>query len=99
MVRRGHRVILILEEAFKGKFTSLGFEEEIYQMEKSVTEQNPGEVWTKMLTDCKVIGDYSVWEKLENMKSLIQSERNFEEMQIIDATAKKAIAKYKPDLL
>ena len=53
-LRRGHRVIFIIE-AYQRKLTQLGFEEIVYQMPKATEEKNPGELMANMLKQFKVI--------------------------------------------
>ena len=42
LVLRGHRVIFVLETSLKGKLSSFGFEEYIYQEER---DEKPNKTW------------------------------------------------------
>ena len=98
LVRRGHRVIFVIEEAFAGKLAALGFEEFTYQVQKGADSQNPGETISTMLLDMKILGDYSPWEKMENMVSAFHCEQIYAEITTMDRKLREAIDKFKPDL-
>ncbi|KAJ6225715.1 hypothetical protein RDWZM_004260 [Blomia tropicalis] len=68
MVRRGHRVIMVIEEAFEGKLAKLGFEEFVYRMVKCKDEENPG-----YPSDGKLIDKYEEFYQIK--KSMFYSEK------------------------
>ena len=99
LLSRGHRVIFVVEEAFEGKLSLLGYEEEIYRIKKDNDTKNPGESIGKLFFDNKMIGDFSVWEKVENMALIFHGDNYHEEVKTMNIAVKKAIEKFKPDVI
>ncbi|KAJ6217060.1 hypothetical protein RDWZM_008217 [Blomia tropicalis] len=99
LLARGHRVIFVMEEAFEGKLSLLGFEEEIFRMEKDKDVKNPGEAIGKLIYNNKMMGDFSVWEKFENLLIMFHGDENHEQFRAMDVAIKEAIKKYSPDAI
>ena len=99
LLRRGHRVIFVLEEAFKGKLKHLGYEEVHYTIGKSADTTNPGEWLSKLLLENRVIGDYTPLEKLHSMVDVFVCENNFKEIIQADQVIQESIDKFHPDLI
>ena len=98
---RGHRVVFVLEKAWKGKLSSLGFEEHIYNEcdQPSKTEENPGEAMAKYLLESKSIGPYLPEKKMKAMTLYFKSKANREKFARVNAAIKEAIELYSPDLI
>ena len=97
----GHRVILLVEEAFRGQFTSAGFIEDIYQGPKrSSAEKNPGEGLANTLIKTKLIGGQETpLEKMANLIRYYESPDTIANMTFLNAAIVGAINRHKPDLL
>lgn len=102
LLRRGHRVVFFLDEPYRGKLLSKGFEEYIYTLDiqnkagKNVA--NPGKQIALDLLENKIFGPMSIEEQMKNFKTFLlktvysesvitQSNRHLE----------KAIEEIKPD--
>ena len=99
---RGHRVIFVLPETWRGKVTSHGFEEHIHQIDStSPTDPNehPGAHYAKILHQYKMLGPYSSLEKLQSVRNILESEHHANEIMQNDAAVKEAIELYKPDVV
>ncbi|KAJ6217059.1 hypothetical protein RDWZM_008216 [Blomia tropicalis] len=94
LLSRGHRVIFVVEEAFEGKLSLLGYEEEIYRIKKDNDTKNPGESIGKLFFDNKMIGDFSVWEKVENMALIFHGDNYHEEVKTMDIAVKKQLKRF-----
>lgn len=103
---RGHRLVFVLEAAFAGTRTPLGYIEHIY--ESPVTELltktnlatgNPGEWMATQLRAMKVLGDYSPAEKTTHVVDFLYSPANVAEFSRFNSALEEALALYKPDLL
>lgn len=99
LLRRGHRIIFVLEETFAGKVAALGFTEHLMVFPKPADVVNPGEDPAKSLLEAKVIGNYSPYEKFENMLGMLFGEKFNSDNRIMDGAIKEAIKLYKPDLI
>ena len=99
LLRRGHRIIFIIEEAFKGKLSSLGYEEVLYQIPKEADEQNPGEGLSKQLFEMKMFGDFTIEEKFDCLLKTFLSEKFLAEFEIFNGKIKESTEKIKPDLI
>lgn len=106
--RRGHRVIFLLDEVFSGKATARGYEEHIMVYPKDEEEEeeeecnkgeNPGERIGRMLVESKVIGPWSVEEKMANVIEMMHGEKNYRDNAAYDAAIKQCLELYKPDLV
>ena len=98
---RGHRVIMLLEESYKGSFSSYGFEECIYRRPgpPALLDNQSGQFWTKALTEYNILGPASPEEKLLNFARLYSNKLyQAEFVQFNDAIA-AALEMYKPDLV
>ena len=101
---RGHRVIILLEETLRGKYSPLGFEECLYRKNPSTsnstesdsTEQN---VWLQALIDYKVIGPHPPEEKLIAFKKFYSNKTYHDEFARFNDAIYAAIEMCKPDLL
>ena len=98
-LRRGHRVVFVVEEAYRGRLTALGFEEIVYQAPKVAEKANPGEALSQMLMDYQVFGGQSVVDKFRNMTEMFHNEQYFGDLAEADRTICRAIETLQPDLL
>lgn len=108
--RRGHRVIYLTEECFKGKLVSQGFEEHNYKHKFKLTDENnnvdteeanmkPGEKMARDLLRNKIIGPFPVEEKMQQMIKYFTSSSTAKTKLIArDAAIREAISLYDPDL-
>ena len=96
--RRGHRVIFVIPETWRGKLAKYGFEEHVFGKPANPNE-HPGEHNAKMLHQFKMLGPYSPKEKLVEVVKIFNSEHHLDEIRSNDAAAKVAIEKYKPDVI
>ena len=99
LLRRGHRIIFILEDAFAGKVAPYGFEEHLMSFKKPEDSQKPGEIYAKRLIEGKVLGNYSPEEKMARMSSMFDETQYRDDNLVFEPTVKKAIEQYKPDLI
>jgi len=98
--KRGHRVIFVLPEAWRGKLAALGFEEFIYQPSVAFSpDQHPGEHTAKILNEFNLLGNYSPKEKLVSLRNLFDSVHHLTEISDNDGAVKKAIEQFKPDAI
>ena len=98
-VSRGHRVIFILEEVFRGKAAAFGYEEHIIVFEKKKAEENPGDHIGARLVENKVLGHFSREELIGNIVKLIHNEDNYRDYKAFDDAIKETIKLYQPDLI
>src|SRR5699024_3461500 len=98
--RRGHRVVFILPETWRGKLARLGFEEHVYQSEKPTNaNEHPCEHNAKILFEYKMLGNYTPLEKLQEVVKIFVSEHHLSEIRENDRAVKAALEKYKPDVI
>lgn len=106
--QRGHRVIFLVDAVFQGKATARGYEEHIMVYPKdndeedsseSSKEENPGERIGQWLVESKVIGPWSVEEKMVNCVNMLHGEKNYRDSAAYDAAIRQCLELYKPDLV
>lgn len=105
LLERGHRIIFLIEEGFKGKLSPLGYEEFIYQRYvepnkkvKTPATENTSDHLANWLLENKIIGDFSPEEKLKSLNGILHNDDNYSDNEVIDGQLKVAIEQYKPDL-
>lgn len=99
---RGHQVIFVVPETWKGKLSSYGFIEHLHPIDNSGPVDpnvHPGEHYAKVLHQYKLLGDYSPLEKLKSLENILNSETHKNEIRFNDAGVKEAIEMYKPDVI
>lgn len=99
---RGHRIIFVLPETWRGKVTCHGFEEHIHLIDSSGPtdpNQHPGEHYASVLHKFKMLGPYSPLEKLKSIQNVLESEHHADEIRHNDAGVKEAIGLFKPDVI
>ncbi len=98
LIKRGHRVAFVLEQAWSGKLLPLGIKEYLF----SVPSQT-GKVTAALIADqfkkIGLIGPLSLKEKTLNLLSFFNSEHITEEWRHYDGAIKEAIADFKPNLI
>ncbi|XP_017492759.1 PREDICTED: uncharacterized UDP-glucosyltransferase YjiC-like [Rhagoletis zephyria] len=98
--RRGHRVVFILPETWRGKLARHGFEEHVYQTEKPASaNEHPGEHNAKILFEYKMLGNYTPLEKMQELVKIFDSEHHLSEIRENDKAVKVALKKYQPDVI
>ncbi len=110
LLSRGHRIVFFIEEAFKGKLASAGYEEFTYdrlsEVEDGKKEEKGSETlpnsssdhMAEWLLDCKIIGDFTAEEKLRSLNDILHSEENYRDNAVVDKWLKVAISQLQPDL-
>ena len=100
LLLRGHRVVFVLESAWKGKLALLGFEEHLYTETAECKQgENPGEAMAKYLLSAKSIGSNSAEEKMKTMTTYFKSQENRNKFSRFNAAIKEAIEKYQPNVV
>ncbi|KAI2804960.1 hypothetical protein BLOT_003949 [Blomia tropicalis] len=100
LLQRGHRIIFMIEEGFRGKLSPLGFEEFIYKTAKaSESKGNAGDTFAADLMQSKVFGPETPWEKLVNVVNYIDGPGRIRDIREMDIGMKEAIETFKPDLI
>ncbi len=103
--QRGHRVIFLVDAVFQGKATARGYEEHIMvypkdnDEEESSKEENPGERIGQQLVESKVIGPWSVEEKMVNCVKMMHGEKMYCDTAAYDAAIRQCLELYRPDLV
>ncbi len=90
--RRGHRVVFIVEESFKGALEAKGFEERLMRLSPpSEAEEDPGQFWKDFIRDTAPVFRKPTIEQLEGFiaptfKALIDGAKHVDErlVEIID---------------
>src|SRR5690606_23048124 len=98
LLARGHRIIFLLEESFRGKLSALGYEEFIYTKNEN-KHDNPGEDWANMLLNLKLMGPDPVLEKHANFARFMDSKMFFQEIKYLHEGVKQVLAAHKFDLV
>ena len=66
LARRGHRVVFVVEESFKGTLEAKGFEERLIRLAPPAAEaQVPGQFWKDFIRDTAPMFRRSTFEQLE----------------------------------
>lgn len=100
LLRRGHKLVFVLEKAFAGTRSPLGYIEHTYTACEGLDlVENPGELMATFLLHEKVIGPYSAREKMSNTIRFLYSAANQSEFTRFNSALAEAIEKYKPDLI
>lgn len=105
LMERGHRMVFLVEKTFAGKFQSLGFEEHVYSSKEENTSssaeksEQSGEWLAKFLFDHKIIGPFSVEEKMVNLIEFFRGPNHLAEWTRYNEAVKEALETYKPDLV
>lgn len=100
LLKRGHRVIFVVEKAFKGKLATLGFEEDTYELQTDGVGNNAGETWANDLFTKGVIGPYPLEAKYEALLTVFHyTPRAIEVVKQSNLFIENAIKKYQPDLI
>ena len=103
LLSRGHRIVFFIEEAFKGKLASAGYEEFTYdrlsEVEDGKKDEHPNsDHMAEWLLDSKIIGDFTAEEKLRSLNGILHSEENYRDNAVVDKWLKVAINQLQPDL-
>lgn len=111
LLKRGHRIVFFIEEGFRGRLSSLGYEEFVYKNSNLTSEDAETETETETdsstnssdhmanwLLESKIIGDFSSEEKLCSLNAILHSDDNYRDNEVIDGQLKVAIERYRPDL-
>ena len=99
LIARGHRVIFLADEAFRGKLAVHGFEEHIVPLSVT-TQNNAGEAWARLLF-CNGILEPGVSQMdkyCRTMQTFMFNDTALESIRSLDQHTKEAIDLYKPDL-
>jgi len=100
LLRRGHRVVFLIDENFRGKLSAFGFEEHVYEYPKRDCQTNAGP--TKLASDLlksNVFAPVPPEEKMKNVVGYLTSESRFRDLALQDKELQKAVDLYKPDLI
>ena len=106
LLKRGHRVVFLADESFKGRQESYGFEEYVYSLTEHRNQSNKdktlkaGDRMANVLLEGGIIGPSEPIEKFRNLLNLFVRGPSggaiFKEM---DQIVKKAIEEIKPDCI
>ncbi|KAH9405387.1 hypothetical protein TYRP_001237 [Tyrophagus putrescentiae] len=103
LMERGHRMVFLVEKAFSEQFHPLGFEEHIYSSKEEKSQQQQqqrsGEWLAEFLFEHKIIGPFSVEEKMVNLIEFFRGPEHLAEWTRYNEAVKEALELYKPDLV
>ena len=100
LLLRGHRIIFVIEEGFRGKLASLGYEEFIYKTVKAnESKGNAGDTYAADLLQNKVFGPETPWEKFVKGVKYVDGPERIRDTKEMDIGMKEAIETFKPDLI
>ena len=102
LLSRGHRVVFLLEEAFRSRLISLGFEEFIYTFPKQseTAASKPGDTLAKSLEEHQLVApNQTTLEKLEHWRRLLGSPDYRRGIVALNEGVKNALKAIKPDLI
>src|SRR5699024_1400274 len=97
LLRRGHRVIFVIHEDWRGKPQSLGFEEYTYAGFQDPNQLDIVQQVARKLKDFRIIGSEGAKEKLQNFVNYFESGNYEKKMVYLNAALEEAIEKYRPD--
>lgn len=101
-LKRGHRVVLLLEEPYRGKFSPLGFEECIYRKAGGGGQpdgRSQSELWEKAVFDYGLMGPETPEERLVNLRRFYATPLYQNEFAQFNEAIHAALEMYKPDLI
>ena len=104
LLKRGHRVIFMVDQNFTGKLAPLGFEEHVYKLAIDNFSQKgsvtPGEDWAKSLLDRSIFGPDNTEQKWHKMMDfIVESAEAKSLIKQLNEQSKFAIDKFIPDLI
>jgi len=101
ILRRGHRVIFMLESDFAGQLAAIGFEECVMRFKKPSNNgsENLCAAMAQQMFDAKMLGRYSFSEKMANMMAMFHNEHSYRDYEVYDGAVKVALEQYAPDLI
>ncbi len=95
---RGHRIVFAISDNWREKLKIYGFEEEIIELSKKVTVEDPAKFWADMCSRSRMFGPSSPLEKIKGMANV-----GFKEMvdrnKTSDPIMKEIVCRIKPDII
>jgi hypothetical protein len=92
---RGHRIVFAISDNWREKLKIYGFEEELIELSKKVTVEDPAKFWAELCLKSGMFGSSSPLEKVKRM--------NFKEMidryKPSDPILKEIVCRIKPDII
>ncbi len=98
LLRRGWRVVFIIEESFRGKLAEHGFEERLMRLGPPVEEEDPGQFWKDYIRETAPVFRQPTIEQIEGFikptfEALVDGARYVDERLV------EIIAEVEPDVI
>jgi UDP:flavonoid glycosyltransferase YjiC (YdhE family) len=94
----GHRIVFAISDKWKGKLNIYGFEEEIIELEKSETVEDPAKSTAESALKSGLFGSIPPIEKIKSLNAT--GFRDIvEQNKIIDPIMKAIVDRIKPDII
>jgi hypothetical protein len=95
---RGHRIVFAISDNWREKLKIYGFEEELIELSKKVTVEDPAKFWAEFLLKAGMFGPSSPLEKIKSIAG-----NGFKEMidryKASDPILKEIVCRIKPDII
>jgi hypothetical protein len=95
---RGHRIVFAISDSWRQKLKIYGFEEELIELSKKVTVEDPAKFWAEHCLKAGMFGFSSPLEKIKCMAG-----DSFKEMldrfKTSDPLMKEIVCRIKPDII
>jgi len=94
----GHRIVFAISDKWKGKLNIYGFEEEIIELEKSETVEDPAKSSAEFVSNSGMFGSIPPIEKIKSMdatgmRDIVQQNKT------LDPIMKAIVDRIKPDII
>ncbi|CAG2121264.1 unnamed protein product, partial [Medioppia subpectinata] len=93
---RGHDIVFVVDQTFKGKLSPFGFTEELF--ESGETDQMPGEKFARYMLGSGLLSDASPLQKMKIMQNMSSLGKMIATKRSNEPKLKAVIDKYRPDL-
>lgn len=98
LIKRGHRVAFVVEQAWSGKLSPLGIKEYLFSVPSQAGKITAGLI-AEQFNRIGLIGPVSPKQKTLNLLAFFKSEHITEEWRYYNEAIKEAIADWKPDVI
>ncbi len=94
----GHRIVFAISDKWKGKLNIYGFEEEIIELEKSETVEDPAKSSAELVSNSGLFGSIPPIEKIKSLHTTGMRDI-IEQNKTLDPIMKAIVDRIKPDII
>jgi UDP:flavonoid glycosyltransferase YjiC (YdhE family) len=95
---RGHRIVFAISDNWREKLKVFGFEEELIELSKKETVEDPAKFWAELCLKAGMLGPKSPLEKFKSMTNVSFPEV-IDRSKTSDPLMKEIVCRIKPDII